>query len=115
LYAFARSTPVGVDIELHRDEQRRRARDHVGIARRMLGEQEAERLARLRPAERERELLRLWTRYEAELKRTGRGIGGGAARADARSWVAELDLGERAAAAVALERAPGALRLWSFA
>jgi 4'-phosphopantetheinyl transferase len=115
LYAFASDWPVGVDVQVALDDQRRGARDHVALARRVFGQHEADRLAGLELSQRERELLRLWTTYEAEQKRTGQGIGGSTAHVKAHSWVAELDVGAGAAAAVAGERPASALRLWSFA
>ena len=76
LYALARSGPVGIDVQLARPIDAARARDHVALARRALGAEPARRLALLEEPQREREFLRLWTRYEAELKRRGTGIGG---------------------------------------
>ena len=125
LYAFSSSWPVGVDVELAHVEKGRR-RDHVALARRVFGEAEARRLQALAPASRERELLRLWTRYEAALKCVGRGIGAGADASTAGAsgvegspWIVELDLGVDGAAALAGEQAAGvtgprALALWEF-
>jgi 4'-phosphopantetheinyl transferase len=122
LYAFTAAGPVGVDVELAREEGARAVGDRVALARRAFGEAEADRLGALQPVARERELLRLWTRHEAELKRRGAGIG--AARAEdqadgeahAAPWVVELDVGARAVAALAAERgAAGELHLWEWA
>ena len=128
LYAFSSSCPVGVDVELAHVEGRRR--DHLALTRRVFGEGEAGRLQALAPAAREREFLRLWTRYEATLKRVGRGIAAGAdassAAADAGgadatggeepAWVVELDLGGDGAGVTALAggQAASVLRLWEF-
>ncbi len=79
--------------------------------RRARGEQ----IGRLEPAARERELLRLWTRYEAELKRQGLGFAGGRGRVEEHASVVELDLGDGCAAALATERPASVLRLWRFA
>ena len=76
LYAFGVDAPVGVDVQLPREERAGATVDHVALARRAFGEHEAQRLSLVEPARREREFLRAWTRYEAELKRRGAGIGG---------------------------------------
>jgi 4'-phosphopantetheinyl transferase len=119
LYALSSSWPVGIDVELAHVEGRRR--DHVALARRVFGEGEAGLLQALAPAAREREFLRLWTRYEAALKRIGRGIGAGmdasgacASGVEGSAWIVELDLGVDGAAALAGERAANSLRAWSF-
>ena len=107
LFAFALDREVGVDVELPR-----RAVDHVAIARRILGDAEAERLEALDAPEREREFLRAWVRWEAVLKCRGTGIGG-AEREPAggeEPWVCELGLDPPAAAALAVERGPVAVR-----
>lgn len=145
LYAFSSSWPVGVDVELGgRIAQDGARRDRVALARRVFGERESGRLQALPPASREREFLRLWTRYEAALKRVGRSIGAGsdASAADASAvetsavetsaaetsgvdesgvrgsgWIVELDLGGDGAGAAALAgaQAASALRLWELA
>jgi 4'-phosphopantetheinyl transferase len=113
VYALA-TDPVGVDVELMRGADTARRRDHVALARRAFGVPVAERLAGLEEDTQEREFLRLWTRHEAALKLAGRGIGAGLDHALTDAWIAELDLGAVAVAAVASERrAP--VRLWSFA
>lgn len=107
LIAFALDREVGIDVELPR-----RAVDHVTIARRILGDAEAERLQALDPQQREREFLRAWVRWEAVLKCRGTGIGG-AEREPAGGedpWVQELGLDSPAAAALAVERAPAEVR-----
>jgi 4'-phosphopantetheinyl transferase len=114
LYAFTQAAPLGIDVELARADERP-ARDHVALAQRVFGEHEATRIGQLEPVARERELLRLWTRYEAELKRQGRGIVGGSARLEEHASVVELELGEDCAAALATERPASALRLWRLA
>jgi 4'-phosphopantetheinyl transferase len=132
LYAFSSSWPVGVDVELGRVEKGGARRDHVALARRVFGEREGRRLQALPPASREHEFLRLWTRYEAALKRVGSAIsatagasvddasGTGAIGADARggeepAWIVELDIGAEGAAALAGAQAASMLRLWEFA
>lgn len=107
LIAVAREREVGVDVELPR-----RAVDHVAIARRVLGDDEAVRLAALDPPERERAFLRAWVRWEAALKCAGTGIGGADAVQAAADppWVCDLDLAGPGAAAVAVAAGPVAVR-----
>jgi 4'-phosphopantetheinyl transferase len=124
LYAFTATGAIGVDVQLARDANAGAASDHVALARRMFGEAEAQRLNELAPAMREREFLRLWTRHEAELKRRGTGIGaveseadGSTAAEEARTAgprIVELDVGVRAAAAVAFAYEASELRLWEW-
>jgi 4'-phosphopantetheinyl transferase len=110
LYAFTQSGGVGIDVQLAPRE--RRALGEVSLARRAFGAAEARRLEALEPGSRSRELLRLWTRHEATLKRHGTGLR--LRPAESESWVAELDVGRRAAAAVSLERRPRELRCWDW-
>ncbi len=109
LYAFCADAAVGVDVESDR-----RPIDEVALAARMLGASEAARLREIAdPAVRRREFLRAWTRYEAQLKCLGTGIGAASSGLDrGRVWVAELDPGGGAAAAVACVREPRELRCW---
>jgi 4'-phosphopantetheinyl transferase len=112
LYAFARGQAVGVDVEAAR-----RPVDAVAIARRMLGEEVAERLAALDGEERERAFLQAWTRHEAVLKCRGTGIGGAAGGAVAPEdglWIVELDVGPRAAAALAVDGPACELRCFDW-
>jgi 4'-phosphopantetheinyl transferase len=110
LYAFSAAGAVGVDVEIAR-----RPTDEVAIAARVLGASEAARLRALDPETRRREFLRAWTRYEAELKCLGTGIGGTDGGIEgARPWVADLELGEGAAGAVAAERPARELRCWGW-
>jgi 4'-phosphopantetheinyl transferase len=110
LIAVARDREVGVDVELPR-----RAVDHVAIARRVLGESEAQWLAALDPHDREREFLRAWVRWEAVLKFHGTGIGSAEdAHAGPDPWIAELPIDPPAAAALAVERGPATVRTWRW-
>jgi 4'-phosphopantetheinyl transferase len=110
LYAFIETGSVGVDVEVAG-----RRVDEVAIAARVLGLTEARRLEGLDQPIREREFLRAWVRDEAVLKCRGTGIGGAdGAPSGGAPWVAELDVGARAAAAVALERPPHDLRCWDW-
>ena len=121
LYGFATAGAIGVDVQLARrldrgSNKQRSPHDHIVLARRAFGEREAQRLHALPVSFREAEFLRLWTRYEAELKCHGVGIGGECAWLGVDRWVFDLDLERReqlqAAAAVATTRPPRALQLW---
>jgi 4'-phosphopantetheinyl transferase len=112
LYALTTAGPVGVDVEVAR-----RPIDAVAIAARAFGPAEAARLRELDPETREREFLRAWVRHEAVLKCLGTGIAGAgtAQGAGGRApWIAELEMGARAAAAVAVPAAPTELRCWDW-
>jgi 4'-phosphopantetheinyl transferase len=110
LYAVSDAGAVGVDVETAR-----RPIDEVAIAARTLGDAEAQRLQALAPPARRREFLRLWTRYEAQLKCLGAGIGDTEALADElRPVVIELELGPDTGAAVATERAARELWCWDW-
>ena len=74
LYALSREREVGVDIEIV-DRGRSAARDEVAIARRMLGDEVADRLAEMDPDQRHREFLAAWVAYEATVKCSGDGLG----------------------------------------
>ncbi len=102
LYVFSRAGAVGVDVEVAR-----RPVNEVALFTRMFGQAEAQRLQALDPDARRREFLRAWVRHEAELKCLGVGIGGTDAEQGAREpWIVDLDMGPRAAAAVAVESQP---------
>lgn len=107
LYAFSTTCEVGIDLEAQP-----RSGEHVALSRRVLGEQEAGRLAAMDPAERGREFLCAWTLHEAAVKCRGSGLGGTAGEAGERPWSMQLELGGVAAAAVATERPPLQIRLW---
>jgi 4'-phosphopantetheinyl transferase len=110
LYAFSAAGAVGVDVEIAR-----RPTDEVAIVARVLGASEAARLQALDPAARRREFLRAWTRYEAELKCLGVGIGGTDGVIEVtRPWVVDLELGQGAAGAVAAACPAGELRCWGW-
>ncbi len=107
LFAITETGPVGVDVEVAR-----RPIDELAIAARTFGPEEARRLERLDPASREREFLRAWVRHEAELKCRGTGLPPSCEGAS-ELWIAELDVGATAAAAVAVER-PARLHCWDW-
>ena len=111
LIAVARGREVGVDVELPR-----RAVDHVALARRVLTAEEADRIAAIEDAgAQERAFLRAWVRWEAVLKCRGTGIGGaGEAPEGPMPWVADLDVDAPAAAALAVDDGPVAVRTWRW-
>jgi 4'-phosphopantetheinyl transferase len=124
LYALSTAGEVGVDVEVAG-----RPLDVLAVAARAFGPAEARRLQQLDPLTREQELLLAWVRHEAELKCRGTGIIGGAGAEGAdgaegtmgekvemeeKVWIAELDMGSHAAAAVAVERPPGELCCWEW-
>ncbi len=111
LYAFSKAGAVGVDVEVAR-----RALDVVAIAARAFGAAEARRLRGLAPAIREEEFRRTWVRHESALKCWGTGIGNGSTESEpSEPWIAELDMGVRGAAAVAVEGPPHEVRCWDLA
>jgi 4'-phosphopantetheinyl transferase len=111
LIAVARDRELGIDVELPR-----RPIDHVAIARRVLGAEEAEGLGALAdPRERERAFLRAWVRWEAVLKCRGTGIGGAEEPSSGPDpWVTQLELAPPAAAALATADGPCTVRCWSW-
>jgi 4'-phosphopantetheinyl transferase len=131
LFAFVAVGAVGVDLEVF-DGRRRGPDDRLSLARRRFGADAARRLEQLDGALREREFVRLWVRYEAELKRRGTGIGARdpaaidpgladlavsakpATDPSDSPWIAELDVGPRAAAALALGSRASELRQWEW-
>jgi hypothetical protein len=114
LYAFARGSEVGIDVERARDSL-----DTVRMARRFIGAAEANRLQALEPKQRAEAFLTAWVRYEATVKCVGTGIAARnlpAPAGDSSPWVAELDPGlGAAAAAVAVSARPRRVRLWQWA
>lgn len=125
LFAFTEIGPVGVDIEVARNESSlpsavskgassRPRPDRVALAKRVFGEQQAQRLQALEPEPREREFLRLWTRHEAELKRRGIGLSGLRTQTAEQACIVELDVAPAAAAAVACGLPPSELRRWDW-
>ncbi len=112
LYAISPSEEVGVDVELQRGTT-----DVMAIAARTFDPQEVAQLQALEVQERADAFLRAWVRHEAELKRLGIGLLRSdlpAAGRTAHPWIANLDVGPGAAAAVALQSAPSELRCWTW-
>jgi 4'-phosphopantetheinyl transferase len=130
LFAFIADGEVGVDLEVARAAHDRGPDDaRLSLALRRFGANAAQRLARLDRVPREREFLRLWVRDEAECKWRGTGIGVGdtatadqpsgggrstASGSDASPWVTDLDVGPRAAAALALGARASQLLRWEW-
>jgi len=110
LFAVSDAAAVGIDVEVSR-----RRTDELGIAARVLGGAEAERLRALDPEARTREFLRAWVAHEASVKCRGAGLGRPSAGPPVRErWTAELDVGPKAAAAVVVEGTPSDLDLWEW-
>ncbi len=110
LYAIAYTGAVGVDVEMARRPVR-----EVAVAERIFGPAEARRLAALDPPDRAREFRRLWVRHEARLKCRGTGLAEAVRGASAEElWIAELDVGAGAAAAVAADPPPFGLCTWDW-
>jgi 4'-phosphopantetheinyl transferase len=110
LYAFRADAPVGVDVQADR-----RPSDDVGIAARILGPAAAAQLRAIGdPRERHSAFLQMWTRYEAETKCVGTGIGADTPSSRAGVWSAALDMGIGAAGAVACANEPLELRRWEW-
>jgi 4'-phosphopantetheinyl transferase len=108
LFAFTTVGAVGVDVEVAR-----RPIDAVGLAARLLGPAEAARLRALHAETRDQEFRRAWVRHEATLKCLGAGLGGSQGGETAR-LISELEMGPRAAAAVAVAASPSELRCWDW-
>ena len=108
LFAFSSIGPVGIDIET-----RTRQIDELGIAARF-GLPEQGRLAELDGAQRRREFLRAWVRFEAGVKQRGSRLSDGASQGAGSLWLTALDVGPDRAAAVAVARRPSELRCWSL-
>jgi 4'-phosphopantetheinyl transferase len=108
LVAATAGREVGIDLEIAG-----RQVDEVAIAARMLGRQQAERLAELDPQTREREFMRAWVAHEAAVKCRGLGLGIEVAT-PGDLWTDELDVGPDGYAAVAVEGGPCELRCWDW-
>jgi 4'-phosphopantetheinyl transferase len=103
LFAFTTAGEIGVDVELAHE-----GTDVLAVAARAFGPARAQQLAELAAGSREREFLKAWTRHEARLKCIGIGIGGAGAPSPSaeQGWVADVDVGQGAAGAVAMSAAP---------
>jgi 4'-phosphopantetheinyl transferase len=110
LYAVSRAGAVGIDVEASRHPL-----DEIGIAARVLGEAEAQRLWALDPETRSHEFLRSWVAHEAAIKCRGGALARTSDASPPRDqWTAELDMGSNAAAAVVAEQRPSELELWEW-
>lgn len=110
LCVFALDSAVGVDVETPG-----RNIDVLAVARRALGDAAAERLRPLDDERREREFLRAWVRHEAALKCLGVGLARATTGAnDQECWMIDIDVGDRATATVAAQRAPAKVEHWRW-
>jgi len=113
LYAVTAGREVGIDVETAC-----RQIDEVAVAARVLGRDQARRLARpdLDPQARTREFLRAWVTHEAAVKCRGTRLAMPSRPPLAGElWTAELDVGPQARAAVAVDAAgPCELRCWDW-
>jgi 4'-phosphopantetheinyl transferase len=110
LYAVTVGLNVGIDVEIPR-----RPVDELAVAERVLGSEQAQRLAGLNSHARAREFLRAWVAHEAIVKCLGLGLATpleGSPPADL--WTAEVDAGPGAAAAIAVEGRQCELRCWDW-
>jgi 4'-phosphopantetheinyl transferase len=120
LIAVTAGHEVGVDLEV----ADRRVLDERAIAARVLGREQATRLAELDPRTREREFMRAWVAHEAAVKCLGTGLAASRAPVpegeprtpllEAEPWTAELDVGPGSYAAVAVEHGPCELHSWEW-
>lgn len=107
LVAIADGIDVGVDVERIRPGM-----DFDGIAQHFFTPAEAAAVGAAAPAEKPGIFFRLWTRKEAALKLSGRGLGG-LAREAIDGWVSDLPAAPGYAAAVATSVAPaGVVTRW---
>jgi 4'-phosphopantetheinyl transferase len=110
LYAVTVGRAVGIDVEAPH-----RGVDELAVAARVLGREQARRLAELDPPSRTREFLRAWVAHEAAVKCLGLGL---AAPPEGNPldglWTTQLDVGPAAAAAVSVEGGPCELRHWNW-
>jgi 4'-phosphopantetheinyl transferase len=102
LLGFARSCPLGVDLE----PLRRQAFNPLGVARRYFSAAESTALAALEPAELQAAFLRTWACKEAVVKASGQGIANQLCR-----FTVETGL-ERPAAVLAMD--DGSERDWTL-
>jgi len=109
LYAITAGHAVGIDVEVPR-----RQIDELAVAQRVLGVEQARRLAILEPRARTSEFLRVWVAHEAAVKCRGLGLGAPLEDAAGDLWSTELDVGPPAAAALAREGGRCRLRCWEW-
>jgi 4'-phosphopantetheinyl transferase len=110
LYAVTVGYAVGVDVEASH-----RRVDELAVAARVLGHEQARRLADLDPPSRTREFLRTWVAHEAAVKCLGLGLAAPpAGRPRDGPWTTQLDVGPDFAAAVAVDGGRCELRRWEW-
>jgi len=107
LVAVTAGRAVGIDVEI----AAHRRVDELAVAARVLGDEQARRLAVFDSQARARAFLHAWVAHEAVVKCLGLGLATpleGSPPADL--WTAAVDVGPRAAAAVAVAGGPCELR-----
>jgi 4'-phosphopantetheinyl transferase len=110
LYAVTAGRAVGIDVEVAR-----RRVDELAIAERVLGSEQARRMAGLNSRARARAFLRAWVAHEAVVKCLGLGLATPlTASPPPDLWTASIDVGPRAAAAVTVAGGPCELRRWDW-
>jgi len=117
LLAVSGTGEVGVDVEKIRE---RSAIDR--IAQRHFSPKEHKRWAMFDASDRLTEFYRVWTRKEALLKASSRGLSWPLSRVDSLQgtidqdvfWLKDVDLGSNFTGAVASETAPSEVQFWSF-
>jgi 4'-phosphopantetheinyl transferase len=110
LVAVTAGREVGVDVEVPRDRI-----DGLAIAERVLGREQARRMAGLNSQARARAFLHAWVAHEAVVKCLGLGLATpltGSPPADL--WTASIDVGPRAAAAVTVAGGECELHRWDW-
>jgi 4'-phosphopantetheinyl transferase len=117
LYALTLGAEVGVDVEYARAGRL----DERALAARAWGAAAGDELGALDRSARRRQFLKRWAAHEARIKCVGPDLhlgacepGGPGARAPSGLWLADLDAGRGAAAAVAMERAPRVVRCYGL-
>jgi 4'-phosphopantetheinyl transferase len=109
LYAVTVGRAVGIDVEASH-----RRVDELAVAARVLGHEQARRLAELNPQSRKREFLRAWVAHEAAVKCLGLGLAAPPGDTPRGLWTTQLDVGPDAAVAVAVEGQPCELHRWEW-
>jgi 4'-phosphopantetheinyl transferase len=110
LYAVTAGRAVGIDVEAPR-----RQIDELAIAERVLGSEQARRMADLNSRARARPFLRAWVAHEAVVKCLGLGLATPLEDSPpADLWTAPIDVGPRAVAAVAVAGGECELHRWDW-
>lgn len=110
LYAVTLGREAGVDVEVPRQV------DELALAARVLGREQARRLASIEdPVSRAQEFTRAWVAHEAAMKCLGIGLvkSRGVLPRD-KLWTTHLNIGPSATAAIAVEGGQSELRSWDW-